>query len=80
MLETLLGLMRDGKTIRSIPRNPLQLAVLVREIGAWAYPLVLPMPLRKALFAPVVLLAFVGRALGYRFRYPEYIGPEAARD
>src|SRR5215210_809583 len=77
MLETLLGLMRDGKTIRSIPRNPLQLAVLVREIGAWAYPLGLPMPLRKALFAPVVLLAFVGRALGYRFRYPEYSGPDA---
>src|SRR5215210_1031202 len=77
VLETVLGLMQDGKTIGSIPMNPLQLAVLVREIGAWAYPLGLPMPLRKALFAPVVLLAFVGSALGYRFRYPEYSGPDA---
>jgi mannose-6-phosphate isomerase-like protein (cupin superfamily) len=77
MLETLLGLMRDGKTIRSIPRNPLQLAMLVREIGAWAYPLGLPMPVRRALFTPVVLLAFVGSVLGYRVSYPEYSGPQA---
>ena len=77
MLDTLLGLMRDGKTIRSIPRNPLQLAVLVREIGRWAYPPGLPKPLRKALFTPVFLLALVGRLLGYKFRYPEYSGPEA---
>ncbi len=77
MLETLLGLTRDGKTIRSIPRNPLQLAVLVREIGAWAYSPGLPMPVRRALFAPVVLLAFVGRGLGYRVRYPEYSVPDA---
>ena len=68
---------RGDKTIRSIPRNPLQLAVLVRQIGAWAYPLGLPMPVRKALFAPVVLLAFVGRVLGYRVSYPEYSGPDA---
>lgn len=77
MLETMLGLTRDGKTIRgTIPRNPLQLAVLIREIGRWAYPTGLPMPVRRALFAPVVLLAFVGRLLGYRVSYPEYSNPE----
>lgn len=75
LCETILGLMRDGKTIGSLPRNPLQLAVLVREVGKWAYSPRLPMPIRKALFAPVVVLAFVGGLLGYRFRYPEYSGP-----
>jgi quercetin dioxygenase-like cupin family protein len=72
MLETVLGLMRDGKTIGPIPRNPLQLAVLAREIGSW---LVLT-PVEKVLFAPVVLLAFVGSLLGYRARYPAYSGPD----
>jgi hypothetical protein len=80
VLETVLGLMRDGKTIRSIPRNPMQLAVLVREIGVWAYSPGLSAPARKALFAPVVLLALVGRQLGYRTRYPEYSGPGATHD
>ena len=72
MLETVLGLMREGKTIGPLPRNPLQLAVLAREIGSW---LVLT-PVEKVLFAPVVLLAFVGSLLGYRARYPEYRGPD----
>jgi mannose-6-phosphate isomerase-like protein (cupin superfamily) len=75
VLETVLGLMRDGKTIGSIPTNPLQLAVLVREIGGWAYSPGLSAPVRKALFALVVLLALVGRLLGYRTRYPGYSGP-----
>jgi hypothetical protein len=79
MLETVLGLTRDGKTIGSVPRNPLQLAVLAREVGNWAYSPGLPMPVRKALFAPVAALAFVGRLLGYRVRYPEYSGPESMR-
>jgi quercetin dioxygenase-like cupin family protein len=72
MLETVLGLMRDGKTIGSIPRNPLQLAVLAREIGGW----VVMTPAEKALFAPVVALAFVGELFGYRARYPQYSGPD----
>ncbi|MGH3146461.1 MAG: cupin domain-containing protein [Rubrobacter sp.] len=75
MLETVLGLTREGKTIGPIPRNPLQLAVLAREVGSWAYSPGLPMPVRKALFAPVALLAFVGRLLGYRVHYPEYSCP-----
>lgn len=54
----------------------MQLAVLICEIGRWAYPTGLPMPVRRALFAPVVLLAFVGRLLGYRVSYPEYSNPE----
>jgi hypothetical protein len=37
------------------------------------------MPVRKALFAPVFLLALVGRLLGYRVRYPEYSGSDAKR-
>jgi mannose-6-phosphate isomerase-like protein (cupin superfamily) len=78
VLETVLGLERDGKTIGSIPMNPLQLAVLAREIGGWAHSPGLAVPARKALFAPVVLLALVGRLLGYRTRYPEYSGPEDA--
>jgi quercetin dioxygenase-like cupin family protein len=73
MLETLLGLMREGKTIGPFPRNPLQFAVLAREIGSW----VLLTPVEKVLFAPVEALAFVGGILGYRPRYPEYSGPEA---
>jgi mannose-6-phosphate isomerase-like protein (cupin superfamily) len=77
MLETVLGLMREGKTIGPIPRNPLQLAVLAREIGSWAHPTGIPAPARKALFAPVALLASVGKKLGYRAGYPEYSGPEA---
>jgi carbon monoxide dehydrogenase subunit G/quercetin dioxygenase-like cupin family protein len=75
MLETVLGLMQDGKTIGPLPRNPLQLAVQAQEIRSW---MVLA-PMTKALFAPVALLAFVGRLLGYRTRYPAYSGPEAAR-
>lgn len=69
MLETLLNLMRDGKTIGVIPKNPLRLAVLVREVGGWAYPTKIPKPARKALFAPVAALAFVGGRLGYKFSH-----------
>lgn len=80
MLETVLGLARDGKTVgETIPKNPLQLAVLAREFGSWGYFTGVPRPVRKALFAPVRILAFVSGLLGYRTRYPEYSGPEAAR-
>ena len=69
--ETLLGLARDGKTIGPVPRNPLQIAVLVDEIASW---LVLR-PVEKVLFAPVAALAFVGRLFGYRASYLKYSGP-----
>jgi quercetin dioxygenase-like cupin family protein/uncharacterized protein YndB with AHSA1/START domain len=79
MLETVLGLARDGKTVGgTVPRNLLQLAVLAHEFGSWGHFTGIPGPIRKALFAPVRTLAFVGRLLGYRARYPEYSGPEAA--
>jgi quercetin dioxygenase-like cupin family protein len=77
MLETVFGLARDGKTIgEAIPRNPLQLAVLAREFGSWGYFTAIPRPVRRTLFAPLRILAFVGRLLGYRARYPEYSGSE----
>jgi quercetin dioxygenase-like cupin family protein len=79
LLETVLGLARDGKTIGgTVPKNPLQLAVLAHEVGRWAYPAGIPKPVRKALFAPVASLAFAGRMLGYRASYPEYSVPQAA--
>jgi quercetin dioxygenase-like cupin family protein len=80
MLETVHGLARDGKTIgETIPRNPLQLAVLAREFGSWGYFTGVPRPVRWTLFAPVRVLAFVGELLGYRASYPEYSGPEVAQ-
>jgi quercetin dioxygenase-like cupin family protein len=81
LLETLLGLSREGKTVGwMLPRNPLQLAVLAHEAGSWSYVTAVPRPLWKALFAPVRLLAFAGRSLGYRARYPEYSGPGQAAE
>ena len=80
MLETVLGLARDGKTVGGmIPRNPLQLAVLAHEFGSWGYFTRIPRSVRKTLFAPVASLAFVGRMFGYRARYPEYSGPSIRR-
>lgn len=75
MLETVLGLMREGKSIGPIPRNPLQLAVLANEIGSW----LVMTPVGQVLFAPVSWLAFVGRMIGYEARYPKYSGPETIR-
>jgi quercetin dioxygenase-like cupin family protein len=81
LLETVLGLARDGKTVGgTIPRNPLQLAVLAHEFGSWGYFTGIPGPMRKVLFAPVASLAFVGRRLGYRTHYPEYGSYEGATD
>lgn len=71
MFETLLGLMRDGKTIGPIPWNPLQLAVLAQEITSW----VVLKPVEKALFAPMTLLAFVGGQFGYAAVYPHPRNP-----
>lgn len=80
MLETVRGLARDGKTVGgTMPRNLLQLAVLAHEFGSWGYFTAIPRPVRRTLFAPVRVLAFVGELLGYRASYPEYSGPEAAQ-
>jgi quercetin dioxygenase-like cupin family protein len=64
MFETLLGLMQEGKTIGPLPKNPLQAAVLAREIASW----VVLGPVEKALLSPLFALAFVGKSLGYRAR------------
>jgi mannose-6-phosphate isomerase-like protein (cupin superfamily) len=69
--ETFCGLARDGKANKKgLPRNPLQLFVMAheyrREFG-------LPSaPVRAAAAPFVALLAAVGRAAGFRSRYPEY--------
>jgi mannose-6-phosphate isomerase-like protein (cupin superfamily) len=76
LFETGYGLARDRKTTRQgIPKNPLQLAVLVDATGDMFYPTGIPMPVLKAFLALFAALAFVGRALGYRARYPKYSGP-----
>ncbi len=77
LLETVLGLARDGKTVGLVPKNPLQLAVLVREAGSWGYVTGMPRQVQNALFAPVTLLAFFGGLLDYRASYPKYSGLKA---
>jgi quercetin dioxygenase-like cupin family protein len=72
MLQTVLYLSRDGKTIGGmIPRNPLQLAVILREVHGWVYFTGVPKSLRKATYAPVELLASVGTLLGHSAWYPQ---------
>ncbi len=77
LFETGYGLAREGKTTRQgIPKNPLQLAVLVDATGDMFYPTGVPMPVFRAVLTLFAVLAFVGRALGYRARYPRYSDPE----
>ncbi len=80
LLETWVGLARDGKAIRGIPKNPLQLAVLVHEVGSWAYFVGPIMPVWKTFFALLRPLVFIGKLFGYRARYPEYSGSAKWRD
>lgn len=66
--ETLAGLARDGKTTAAgIPRNPLRLALVLREFEAEIYFVRPPLALQRAILGP---LAFIGRGLGYRAEYP----------
>jgi quercetin dioxygenase-like cupin family protein len=77
ILETYCGLARDGKTTRQgIPKNPLQLAVLVDETRGMFYSSRVPVAVQEAFLALFGVLALVGRLLGYKARYPEYSGPE----
>ena len=69
LLETLFGLARDGKVGKRGDPSVLQLAVIFDEFAELGRP-VKPSPgVQRALFAP---LAALGRARGYRARYPEY--------
>jgi quercetin dioxygenase-like cupin family protein len=79
ILETYCGLARDGKTTKQgIPKNPLQLAVLVDETRGMFYSSRVPVAVQEAFLAFFAVLASVGRLFGYRARYPEYSGSEEA--
>ncbi len=67
--ETWFGLARDGKTDEKGVPNILQLAVIVQEFWNDVQPLMLPPVLRKPFFWS---LAFIGKLVGYRARYPHY--------
>jgi mannose-6-phosphate isomerase-like protein (cupin superfamily) len=69
LLETLFGLARDHKVGRTGNPSPLQLAVIFDEFAELGRPVKPPPAVQRALFAP---LAALGRARGYRARYPEY--------
>jgi quercetin dioxygenase-like cupin family protein len=77
ILETYCGLAQDGKTTKQgIPKNPLQLAVLVDETRGMFYSSRVPVAVQEAFLALFAVLASVGRLLGYKARYPKYSGPE----
>jgi mannose-6-phosphate isomerase-like protein (cupin superfamily) len=69
LLETLFGLARDRKVGKSGDPSLLQLAVIFDEFAELGRPPKPPPAVQKALFAP---LAALGRARGYRARYPEF--------
>jgi quercetin dioxygenase-like cupin family protein len=66
--ETLAGLARDGKTNRAgAPRNPLRLALILREYEDEIYFVRPPLFVQRVIFGA---LARVARLLGYRAEYP----------
>lgn len=67
--ETFFGLGRDGKTNRRGLPNPLQLAVLMREYEDEMRLAKPAFVIQRMLFAP---LAVIGKAFGYRSRYPHH--------
>jgi quercetin dioxygenase-like cupin family protein len=76
IMETSFGLVRDGKTTKQgIPKNPLQLAVLVDEMRGMFYSSRAPVAVQEAFLTLVAVMASVGRLLGYKARYLEYSGP-----
>ena len=70
--ETAWALARDGKATKAgLPKNPLQLVVFANEHKDEVFLTRPPIPVQKALFAVLGLLAPVGRLLGYRATYPQ---------
>jgi mannose-6-phosphate isomerase-like protein (cupin superfamily) len=69
--ETTYGLARDGKVDKAGVPNLLRLAVILRGLDEEHYMPGLPIALQKF---GLVLLAPVGRLLGYKACYPEYSG------
>jgi quercetin dioxygenase-like cupin family protein len=77
IMETTFGLAQDGKTTKQgIPKNPLQLAVLIDETRGTFYSSRAPVAVQEAFLALFAVVASVGRLLGYKARCPEYSGPE----
>ena len=68
-LETMAGLAREGKVNAAGNPNLLQLAVIGREFRKEAYSANVPVGLQRVI---VPLLAAIGRAVGYRARYPRF--------
>ncbi len=77
LLETLFGLARDGKVDAKGNPSPLQLAVIFSEFAELGRPPKPPAGVQSAIFAP---FAALGRARGYRARYPEYSEGVSAAD
>ena len=66
--ETLAGLARDGKTNGAgVPKNPLQLALILREFEEEIYFVRPPLVVQRVILGA---LAFIGRLLGYRAEFP----------
>jgi quercetin dioxygenase-like cupin family protein len=66
--ETLAGLARDGKTNRAgAPKNPLQLALILREFEKEIYFVRPPLAIQRVILGALV---FIGRLPGYRAEYP----------
>ncbi|MEX1195708.1 MAG: cupin domain-containing protein [Dehalococcoidia bacterium] len=70
--ETVFGLARDGKVAKNGVPNLVHAAVIVRDLGEKGGIPGAPMPLQRI---GVILLAAVGRILGYKARYEKYSGP-----
>lgn len=68
--QTYYGLSRIGKLSSTGQMNMLQAAVLIQDVGDFIRPPTPPVALQDPLFAP---LATLGRVLGYRPWYPEFI-------
>ena len=68
VLETFAGLARDGKTNKvGVPRNPLRLALIVRDYENEIYLARPPLSVQRAIFG---VLASIGQLIGYRAEYP----------
>jgi len=74
--ETFFGLANDGQVGRNGLPNMLQMAVLAR---AYRREMALPRPAQQVLGTIALLLAPVGRAIGYRSRYDRFSGPPSGR-
>lgn len=71
--ETFFGLARDGKVGKNGLPNLFQMSVLART---YKREMALPAPAQWVLGPLTMVLAPLGRAMGYRGRYDRYSGPE----